>query len=216
MKNESPKSGAQQTIFERTTLSVYPNMFWSFEDYGKGVLGRKVKIINFQSGQMVLASGEVTTPKFIGIPQIIDQATLQNADLSVLLETRWVHPQPSSVARSEIDGRKVEIIRTDVSGRDVDFYLDEDSHLPVRVDFLIPRSDGTTRIVTHRLGEYKLIDGIMMPSVISFDVEQRRENLQSLQVFLNVAYDPDIFSHPHGPFCADSWKPSSDCSNIRR
>lgn len=148
------------------------------------------------------------------------------AQLYFLLETQWIKPLPLKVYAGRIGNRPVDIIQTIVqyadapranpNGYRVDFHLDKQSHLPLKVAFpagddgsVFPRdSEGTnygrgTYYVT--FADYADMSGIQMPRRVGYLADKPHA---SLRVRVNVEYDPGIFERPPslkaGP---DAWRP---------
>lgn len=206
LTSEYTTANGQKKTLRRTSLSVLPDLYWSFDDYGAEPLGKLVKILNFETGQMILTKADVISPKLVPVGKAFNLSTYENADLSLLLETKWLKPIPKSLQRVTVLERDVDLVKTEISGRSVDFYLDPSSHLPIQVTFYLPRRGGGTSTVTHRLSDYRAVDGVMMPTLISYDIEGRNGSPQKAEVQLNVDYTEQIFSEPKGPFCSESWR----------
>jgi hypothetical protein len=151
-----------------------------------------------------------------GQKQNIDQPQIIN-----FMETKWIKPIPLKASKGYLDKKwvkfikpddkkkrknLVDIIQTYVLGGRVDFVLDGQTHLPVRIGFYMwwyaNSSGGQNEQVNTdevywicNLPKYTEINGIKMPYSKETDVQ------------LNVDYDKNIFSIPttieDGP---EAWK----------
>lgn len=70
---------------------------------------------------------------------------LRKAQLLYLLETRWLKPLPSSVTHGHVGRRTVDVLQTLVDGERVNFYLDRETHLPLKVAYVSSRGRRSTR-----------------------------------------------------------------------
>ena len=126
---------------------------------------------------------------------------LEEAQLFYLLETRWVKPTPVSVSKGEVRGRRADVVRTILGDRTVDFYLDRETRLPLRVA-LISRLDG--KVYQYKtFSEYADVGGIQVPLVVRLDGGGKLPT--SFQ--FNVEYDRRIFEEPPSALAAsDAWR----------
>ncbi|MER3453502.1 MAG: hypothetical protein C4344_07780 [Acidimicrobiia bacterium] len=83
----------------------------------------------------------------------------------------------------------MDIVQTVVDGERVDFYLDRESHLPLKISFPAADERGTYYVT---FSDYREVDGIQMPRRVSY--MGGGWILTNYQ--LNVAYDEAIFERP--------------------
>jgi hypothetical protein len=111
--------------------------------------------------------------------------------LYYLLETQWVKPVPIGVTSGGRVGRRtVDIVQTLVDGKRVDFYLDRESHLPLKVAFVNERDGRSYYWIM--FSDYAPVKGIQMP--------QRTNGMGDADIptsiQLDVGYDESIFERP--------------------
>lgn len=131
------------------------------------------------------------------------------------METKWVKPVPNKLTKGILDGKwikiiksnnikkrknSVDVIQTDVNGWRVDFALNSETHLPVRIGFY-----GEWGGKPNDLNEfYNIVDIPKYVAINDIQVPYFKGN----DVQLNVDYDKSIFSIPtkveDGP---EAWKP---------
>jgi hypothetical protein len=91
------------------------------------------------------------------------RANIIKAQLYFLLETQWVKPVPIGVTSGGRVGRRtVDIVQTLVDGKRVDFYLDRESHLPLKVAFINERDGRSYYWIM--FSDYAPVNGIQMPA----------------------------------------------------
>lgn len=165
-------------------LFVFPDKSWEWDDQRGTIFGFRIHLHNFEKDfhRSYVNVGEGPSIVPILKPSRRHFTTLQ---LELLAETKWVRPVPYRVRTEELNGKKVDIIETNVKELPedkVEFALDLKTHLPVRVSYFWT----TTRQLSGGvdLKDYVDIDGIKMPSKVG-------RNRASYQ--FNVEYNPQIF-----------------------
>lgn len=92
-----------------------------------------------------------------------------SAQLSYLMETDWVQPEPVRAVRTRFEGMKGILLETRVGQDRVDYYLDGKTHLPVVI--MWPKG-----FRMYRLAGYAEVSGIQLPHRVlhrdAADVEQ--------------------------------------------
>jgi len=186
------KRGKKKINIQLEDLYVFPNKWWSWNDQRPSYFGLTVSMYNWAIGkEYVVTDGE---PVFKGLQPI--SSNLKNTNLAGLitdlLETKWNQPKPENAFAGKINGKAVDIIQTTLLGKRIDFALDRESHLPVRITAYSDTQKPTTII---QLEEYLDIDGIKMASKVVFkhsdgDIEYKR------QYQFNVQYNEAIFTTP--------------------
>jgi hypothetical protein len=83
----------------------------------------------------------------------------------------------------------VNVVKTLVDGKQVDYYLDRESHLPLKVAFPAADDRGTYYVA---FSDYKAVDGIQMPQRVSY----LGSDWLSTSYQLNVTYNEQIFERP--------------------
>ncbi|HEX8720318.1 MAG TPA: hypothetical protein VF736_06740 [Pyrinomonadaceae bacterium] len=122
---------------------------------------------------------------------------LAEAQMYYLLETRWLKPEPFETFAGEVGGRRADVVRARVAGRQADFYLDRKTRLPVQVVF---PSEGAGYHPFVRMKDYADVGGVMLPSKVGHEGDARGRYVYAL----NPDYDPGVFERPPtieaGPF----------------
>jgi len=130
-----------------------------------------------------------------------------------LMVTHELDPVPLRLRKERIGLKRVDVIETDANGWRVDYYIDSDSNLPIRV--VLPlgtkaRAEGEmNHIVT--LDDYAAVDGVMMPhTVIHTNTFNSQKLTDSLKFEINPAYDPRLFEQAPTPkMGAEPWRPKT-------
>ncbi len=180
-------------------LFVFPNKSWEWDDQRGTVFGFRIHLHNFEKDFHRSYTDVGEGPSIVPIlePSRRNFTTLQ---LELLAETKWVRPVPYSVRSEELNGKKVDIVETNV--RDlpedkVEFALDRKTHLPVRVAYFWTRNNRQFSGGVD-LKDYVDVDGIKMPSKVGRIKATYK---------LNVEYNPQIFELiPSREAGMDAWR----------
>jgi hypothetical protein len=203
---------------------VLPDQWWNWADYRPGAFGLNIITVDFSrkiAWEMIdkwktaqPISTEINRPRPDDPYQIYDpdagmqfaslHKSFREAQITYLMETRWVKPIPSSTGSEKIGSVKVDVVETIVNDYKVDFYLSQVTHLPLRVVIKTRiESSGRDFVRVIRLDDYVGVDGIQMPQRVSLgsdDVNQTRYQI-------NVDYDESIFKRPPTiDMGAEAWK----------
>jgi hypothetical protein len=161
---------------------VFPNKLWRWMDDRPSPIGLAVEMHNLERNLAYL-----TYPDDPESPRRIDtergRGALRNAQIYYLLETQWMKPVPVGVTSGRVEWRAVDVVQTVVDGTRVDFYLDRESHLPLKISF------GTYYVT---FSDYREVDDIQMPRRVSY----MGSGWILTNYQLNVAYDEAIFERP--------------------
>jgi len=128
--------------------------------------------------------------------------SLRNAQLSFLLETKWLKPTIVKAKTGRVGLRPVYIVQTMVEGERVDFAFDKKTHLLVSVSYYDVIND-KTYITVQSFSDYTEINDIKMPqTIVGDDGTKHKATFR-----FNVEYNEDIFIKPPpieaGP---EAWK----------
>jgi len=126
------------------------------------------------------------------------------AQLIYLMETKWLSPTLLRARTEHVKLRKFDVIETTSGGERIEFYLDQRTHLPMRL--VIRRWIDKAKsdyVETWVLDDYVAINGIMLPRRAAIgSLDKSETNYQ-----INVEYDKGIFERPPtidmGP---EAWK----------
>ncbi|MGH9949778.1 MAG: hypothetical protein ACRD6X_21630 [Pyrinomonadaceae bacterium] len=195
--------GSNKYINRDLKLYVFPNKTWSIEDYRPSVFGLTMRMYNWETGMKYIFDprGKSSSTAVLKPIEQIDVDRSKNSDGKVLwtglviylLESKWWKPIPEVLTTGKINSQKVDIIQTSLNGKRVDFFLDQQNHLPIRVNFHnFNKILKTTEINAVSITDYVDIEGIQMPTkeiIIG-------EGNVSLAYQFNVDFDESIFLIP--------------------
>jgi hypothetical protein len=195
-------------------LSVFPSKTWSLEDYRPSVFGLTMRMYNWETGIKYVFDPREKTIGLNPIKEIekIDYERSTDEDeklkwsgmVADIPESRWWKPTPIAHTVGEINQEKVDIIQTRLSGDRIDFFLNQKTHLPMRVNFYnFSKIRKTTDINSINLSNYVEKCGLQMPTKL----QESDGNLYTLSYEFNVDFDESIFTKP--PIFAgkdDLWK----------
>ena len=195
-------------------FTVFPDKEWEWDDNRPSVFGLRMTMYNWKTGMKYIVQSD-GDPKEWGLEQIEPEKlkSLRNengvvkwAGLALyILETKWWQPTPISLETGKINNQKVDIVQTILFGKRVDFFFDQNTHLPARIRFFNHLS--TRRIIdanTIEISEYIDVSGIKMPTKII----ENDGSIYSLNYKFNVDYNEEIFERPPLPVenAVDAWK----------
>lgn len=186
----------------REDLLIFPTKYWSWEDYRPDVFGVSIHMYNYDNNTSSVFSDDKTehTPK--PTTDVLGKKALTTAQLSFLLETKWLKPTIVQSSIGRIGLRPVDIVQTTVNGERVDFAFDRKTHLSVRVSYY-DVINGKTYINVQNFSDYTDVSGIKVPQTLESDDGSKYK--ASFQ--FNVQYDESIFIKPPpieaGP---EAWK----------
>lgn len=138
-------------------LYVFPSKLWRWMDDRPSPIGLAVEMHNLERNLAYL-----TYPNDPESPRRLGQSgrgsvPLRDAQLYYLLETRWIRPEPIGVTSGRVGRQAVDVVQTIVDGKRVDFYLDRELHLPLKVAFPAEDERGTYYVM---FSDYAPVDGI--------------------------------------------------------
>ena len=209
------------TKFKRATLPeiavgkidqivcTLPDGWWEFLDYGPGLMGRSVHVVNARTGLGWASHGGDGRPLLR--PDTFTPFRMRQMQYVFFLQTRAVQPVPLRASRIVVGSRAIDRVETDVNGDAVIFDLDVSTHLPVRVETIHkitakpPRPDskwsGELRYV-YELDDYNDVSGIRVPRRVLMGNDPT-----DVRIEINPNYDPSIFDKPpSGETTIDSWR----------
>lgn len=183
-------------------LYVFPDKMWTYiaapEPFGRSAdMYNLERGIAYQASDSNPYSATELHKDSVGGGDVL----ITNAQIFSLLETRWLQPTPVGVSNGKVGRRETDVVRTVINDELVDFYLDRETHLPLKIAFL--QNDGRAYYYA-TLSDYRLVDGIQIPHKMNYkDTGNVSENCR-----FNVEYDKSLFERPPtvaaGP---DAWKP---------
>lgn len=121
------------------------------------------------------------------------------AQFTYLLVTRWLEPRPLSARRERLGLRRVDVLEVDAGGWLVTYYLDPETHLPVKLiapEGELPRARGERHKVV-QFEDYAPVDGVMMPRAVTHShTTVRRKWKERVAYEFNPRHDPRFFEQP--------------------
>ncbi|MGB7217660.1 MAG: hypothetical protein WBD07_02530 [Vicinamibacterales bacterium] len=191
--------------FMRQRLYVLPARLWEFVDHRPGILGFGLQIVDLDQRVGWSAAGPLPAREgiFDGV-----RNDLLHGQLLYLIETAFLKPEPVRSRSGRVGRAAVDIVETRLPSSDVraEYYLDRQSHLPIRVVlFYTVRTPPDAPVAPrtfanedrYTLGNYIDVDGLQMPSVAMLE-GPNKENTTSYRI--NVDYDEQVFtSRPSRP-----------------
>lgn len=128
-----------------------------------------------------------------------------------LLVTHEIEPVPLRKGKERVGLKRVDVVETEAKGWRVDYYLDSETHLPVKV--VLPlgpgaRAKGSMNHIIF-LEDYLAVDGVMMPRTATHTYSFNSQKLKDRLSFeINPAYDPRVFERPPTPKMGpEAWRP---------
>lgn len=191
-------------------LYVFPNKYWGWHDErGSRYFGLSMTMYN-QDRKLYFGAREGKEIYRSRDPIVPGRQRLQEVQLVHLMESRWLKPTPVRVWTEGRGSRKVDVVETRVDDMQVEYYLDRESHLPVRVryEMRIRKGGKEEWLYEFRIKEYMEVDGIKLGRRV--DAKHIFPGWFVKKEYdweLNVDYDPCIFEGPprieDGP---DGWR----------
>jgi hypothetical protein len=199
-----------------------PDQWWEFLDYRPGLMGYFVDVLNTRSGVGWMSNSGTVRPapgRSAYAAEGMRQHTayrMRQLQYVYFLETKSVQPNPLRAARVHLGFRPVDRVETDLEGELVVFYLDVNTHLPVRIQTVHnagvlrePRPGAfrgrtvtSERRYTYDLDGYHDVAGIQVPARVALGGDP-----SEAMVEINPDYDPSIFTTPLPPDTRiDSWR----------
>lgn len=184
----------RENRFRREEIYVFPDKYWAWDDYRPDVFGLRVSMYNLETNmKYVISDGEPNCPlePITNKEREVQRKILERIQLIHLLETQWVKPNLVKASVGNVGGRLVDIVQAEIGGRRVDFAIDRETHLPIRVSFY-SLDRGETYVDNVDLSDYVEVEGIKMPRVVK--PEGGTGERSSYQ--FNVEYNEEIFKKP--------------------
>ena len=136
------------------------------------------------------------------------------AQFTYLLVTRWLEPKPLSARKERVGFKRVDVLEVDAGGWRVDYYLDPQTHLPIKLVAPageMPRAKGERHKVVE-FEDYAPVNGVMMPRKVTHSyttIPRKWEERVTYEI--NPPYDPQFFARPPTASTAPhSWRISGE------
>lgn len=188
-----------------------PDQWWEFLDYRPGLMGYSVRVLNTRSGLgWVSANGSTPLPSRRLNPDIAYR--MRQLQYVYFLETTSVRPSPRRASRVRLGFKRADRVETAIDDEHVVFYLDVNTHLPVRIETVRkvvsnsprPGVRGTGELkYSYELDNYHEVAGIQVPTRVRLGGGRPSE----IRVEINPACEPSLFTTPPPPDAGiDSWR----------
>lgn len=175
----------------REELLVFPNKYWFWDDNRPSIFGLVISMYDYDSNMSYVVSDGEPNRQLEPIKDKRRDKALRNAQLSLLLETKWLKPTIVKARTGRVGLRSVDIVETVVEGERVDFAFDRKTHLPVRVSYY-DVVNGKTYVNVQSFSDYMDVAGIKVPQTHEYtDGSKYRASFQ-----FNVEYIENIFIKP--------------------
>lgn len=172
----------------REQLYVFPDKYWSWEDYRPAVFGLWIKMYDYTRHiKHVITEGEPDHPAEQIEQKELRERPLLFVELMYLLESKWLSPKPVGLTREGV----LDVVRVEVDGQWFDFAIDRKTKLVIK---LTSYSEYKGKRYVHpvKLSDYRDVNGIMMPHL----VEMEDGHKEYCDIKINVEYDENIFARP--------------------
>ena len=196
--NRSPRPD-MTTGFTRQRLYVFPARLWEFVDERPGRLGSSLTVFDVEQLSGWSSTGRLTDGQ--GLADGIKNRLI-HGQLVYLLETAFLKPEPTGTRSGTVGRTAVDIVEIRLPSSDLraEYYLDRQSHLPIRVVLFYtirtpPDAPVAARTIANEdrytLGNYVEVDGLQMPTVAMLEGPDK-SNTTSYRI--NVDYDEQVFT----------------------
>jgi hypothetical protein len=208
-RSEYMTTSQRKNQLRTESLFVFPNKLWSWDDNRPDVLGLRVEMYNFDTNMHYIINPDYPhdPPRPIMGTRKSDSYTY--GLVSYLLESRWLKPILLNVRQDTIGHQKVDIVQTKVNDYRVDFAMDRQTRLPIRVTYYHMQDGKEVFDLAQDLSEYTEVGGIKVPQMLKDD----EGGMTHLRLQFNVEYDESIFVRPPpieaGP---EAWRPKMNKS----
>lgn len=176
-------------------LRVFPDKTWNWSNNGKPI-GLTVTSENYSKeiSYRIMKGAEPfsfkpSTKMEWGLASMLD----------LLLETKWIKPEILGSDTTEINGRKFDVVCTEVANYRVvktNFIFDPETHLLARTLRYYTKSPGDGFYTTD-YSDYVAIKGIMFPQKeIRKPSDQKGRLIDNFKVDIDVDYREDLFDKP--------------------
>jgi hypothetical protein len=203
-RSEYMTSSRQKNQIRTESLFVFPNKLWSWDDYRPDVFGLRVEMYNFDTKMHYVINQDFPNE----IPKPIIGARKSDSYtyglVSYILESQWLRPILLKVRKDNVGPREVDVVQTKLNDYRVDFFIDRQTRLPIRVEYYHTQDGKEIFDLAQDLLEYTEVGGIKVPQILKDD----KGGMTRVQFQFNVDYDENIFLKPPpieaGP---EAWRP---------
>jgi hypothetical protein len=200
-------------------LFALPDKYWFWYDDRPGGFGKEISTYDF-GANMGWEVGERTgLEKYEYLPPEVAAKASRDARLGsdgwawrkrqfeefqfiYLMETKWLQPKITGARIEKVGSKKYDVVETTSGIERIEFYLDQQTHLPARVVIRINFGRPKDFVDVFVLGDYVDVNGLKLPRRATRGSDKDETIYQ-----VNVDYDEGLFARPpvitDGP---DSWR----------
>ena len=171
---------------------VFPDRFFRWADTRPSKFGLLVEMFNFEKNFGFTIWGD--DPPDVRKHNYLNEELLsrfRKDQLYFFLETQWLKPELLKAYKDNLNGKRVDVVEARFKGFGYPFrwriFLDEISHLPIRIGILSDTYEGMFDWVD--LGDYREIKGIKVPTLIS----PKNGSWNRILLEINPDYQADFF-----------------------
>lgn len=199
----------KKTEYESRLLSVYPGVYWRWEDFRPSVLGVTVRMYNWQIHKKYVRDARDREIQLFPLEQVdYDQSADSSGNLKLgrspffLPETQWWKPRPVSVRLGKVGKEKVFIVRVVIEDSSADLFISQKTYLPLRGTSYTPKGE-----VSSEMKDYRAFDGIQMPTKLKL-LDPAGMGWVTRTYQFNIEYNERVFTSAPPPFNTldEAWK----------
>lgn len=172
-------------------LYVFPDQAWTWIDLRPSKIGLNVEMVNFEKGVSYWIVEHLPDNTHKRDPSPEERAIFRTPQLIYLIETRWFRPELLSTDKGYLGFKRVDIVDIKVDQFRVGVFLDEKTHLPIRVGYYL-KETGNEMFLWYGLSGYQKVAGVMMPTKVNYS--GAGWTLTKLEI--NPQYDSSVFERP--------------------
>lgn len=180
----------------REEIIVLPDKYWLWNDMRPDVFGLRIEMANYETKMAYVVTPESSKEdemRPVSLDQWEKDTSLVYPQLIYFMETKWVKPKPISLRKINIGNKQVRVLKTSLNGKRIDFTLDPETNLPIKVSFFDRLKVDSDELIIHEvdLSDYKEVKGIKIPQRLAAKAES-----QTSQIEINLEYEKNIFICP--------------------
>ena len=194
-----------------------PDQWWEFLDYRPGLMGYSLEVVDVRSGMGWRSLGGGPARPLPGPNRSLADRMRQHVAYRMrqlqyvyFLETRSTRPDPQRASRVWLGFRRADRVETEIEDDLVIFFLDLNTHLPVRIETVqtvaYVRARGgkavSERRYIYELDGYHEVAGIQVPARVTLGGDRAEARVE-----INPGYEPSLFKIPPPAGAGiDSWR----------
>lgn len=187
----------------------FPYRFWWWVDQTGTVLGITTRVVDTEQHRRYIRYGTSPSALPVGTPTTGDELELETAQVVLLLDSAWIHPNPSSISRVGGAITKAIQLTVRVGEHQYVYFVDRNTHLPFKVVRQYrDQVRGFEINTTFELGEYIQTMGVLLPSkVTESSLGGRASVTEHVSYQLNMPHKEGLFDSAPDSVSPDAWHP---------